>query len=262
MVVPHREEGAVDVNAETIVGWAAVAFRIWWVIEDPTSAAYRRPQHENLPAYGGKRDCAAFRVDLVRPGAVLSPLTQVPASVNRFLLPGESHVITVREHPAVLLPRTFLTLAGLAIAGWLSSSVAHGNNTAILVIWILWVILLLWLGMGVWEWAVHYFVTTSNRLMVAQGVITRQVNFIPLNRVTDVEFRRTPTGRLLGYGELEVMTPGQDEKMRHIRFLPYPEQIYYEVTGLMFQDTGRRCPQCAMSIPTAAKRCPHCTSQI
>lgn len=182
---------------------------------------------------------------------------QMPASVNKLLLPGETQVISVREHPAVLLRAALLTLAGLAIAAWLSSSVAHGNNTAILVIWILWVILLVWLGTRVWEWAVHYFVVTSKRLMLAQGVILRRVNFIPLDKVTDVEFRRSWAGRVLGYGELEVMSPGQDEDMRHIRFIPYPEQIYLEVCGLMFQDT-KRCRECAMSIPTAAQLCPYC----
>ncbi len=182
---------------------------------------------------------------------------QMPASVNKYLLPGETQVITVRENPAVLLRRALLTLAGLAIAAWLSSSVAHGNNAAILVIWIFWVILLLWLGTRVWEWAVHYFVVTSKRLMLIQGVILRRVNFIPLDKVTDVEFRRSSAGRLLGYGELEVMSPGQDEDMRHIRFIPYPEQIYLEVCGLMFQDT-KRCRKCAMSIPTAAELCPYC----
>jgi membrane protein YdbS with pleckstrin-like domain len=185
----------------------------------------------------------------------------MPASVNRHLLPGETHVITVREHPAVLLKHALLTLAGLAIAGWLSSSVAHGNNTAIGVIWILWLILLLWLGTQVWEWAVHYFVVTSQRLMLTQGVILRKVNFIPLKKVTDVEFQRSSAGRLLGYGEFEIMSPGQDEDMRHIRFIPYPEQIYLEVCGLMFEDT-KRCPECAMNIPAAARRCPYCGTPI
>ena len=27
-------------NAKTIAGWAAVAFVIWWVIEQPTAAAH------------------------------------------------------------------------------------------------------------------------------------------------------------------------------------------------------------------------------
>jgi hypothetical protein len=29
-----------DVNLKTVVGWAALAFVIWWVIEAPASAAH------------------------------------------------------------------------------------------------------------------------------------------------------------------------------------------------------------------------------
>ena len=62
----------------------------------------------------------------------------VPASVNKYLLPHERQVITVHQHPAILIRPIFEVLIGLAIAGWLSNSVANGNNIAILVIW--WVI--------------------------------------------------------------------------------------------------------------------------
>ena len=65
----------------------------------------------------------------------------VPASVNRFLLPHERQVITVHQHPAILIKPIFWVLIGLAVAGWLSGSIAHGNGTAILIIWILWGVL-------------------------------------------------------------------------------------------------------------------------
>jgi len=29
-----------DVNAKTLAGWAAIAFIVWWVIEQPTNAAH------------------------------------------------------------------------------------------------------------------------------------------------------------------------------------------------------------------------------
>jgi hypothetical protein len=30
----------VDVNIKTILGWLALAFVVWWVIEEPTAAAH------------------------------------------------------------------------------------------------------------------------------------------------------------------------------------------------------------------------------
>ena len=29
-----------DVNAKTLAGWAAIAFVVWWVIEQPANAAH------------------------------------------------------------------------------------------------------------------------------------------------------------------------------------------------------------------------------
>lgn len=166
----------------------------------------------------------------------LVPSTEaVPSSLGRYLLPNERHVISVREHPAVLVLPILLTLVGLAIAGWLSNAVANGNDTAILIIWIAWGVLLLWLVLKIANWSVHYFAVTSHRLMLTQGLITHQVNMIPLKKVSDIEFRRSGLGRFLGYGEFEVTAAGlPDLALRNIRFIPYPEQLYLEVCGLMF----------------------------
>lgn len=160
----------------------------------------------------------------------------VPASVNRYLLPHERQVITVHQHPAVLIRPIFEVLAGLAIAGWLSNSVTRGNGTAILVIWLLWGILFLRLVVKVWEWAETYFVVTSQRFLLAEGIVTRKVKMMPLAKVTDMSFQRSAVGRILGYGEFIVESAGQDQALNRVRHLPYPEQLYLEVCGLIFKD--------------------------
>lgn len=160
----------------------------------------------------------------------------VPASVGRFLLPSEQHVISVHHHPVVLLGRAIAVLAGLAAAGWLSHYAAHGNNTAILVIWLLWVMLLLWLVAKIVEWRFYHFVITSRRVVLVTGVLFRGVNAIPLEKVTDIEFRQSQTGRLLGYGHFEIFSLGQDPKMRTFKYLPYPAQLYLEACALIFKE--------------------------
>ncbi|HLK73395.1 MAG TPA: PH domain-containing protein [Streptosporangiaceae bacterium] len=167
----------------------------------------------------------------------LAPNTDtVPASVNRYLLPHERQVISVHEHPAVLIGPIALVLLGLAIAGLLSNYVAHGNVDAILIIWGAWVVLLLWLAVKIWSWSVDYFVVTSQRLLLAQGVIVRKVGMLPLAKVTDMSFQRSWIGRILGYGEFIVESAGQDQALRNVKFIPYPEQLYLEVCGLIFKD--------------------------
>jgi uncharacterized membrane protein YdbT with pleckstrin-like domain len=167
----------------------------------------------------------------------LAPNTDtVPASVNRYLLPHERQVISVHEHPAVLIPPIALVLLGLAIAGLLSNYVAHGNTAAILVIWGAWVVLLVWFGFKIWDWSVNYFVVTSHRLILAKGFIVRKIGMLPLTKVTDMSFQRTTIGRLLGYGEFIVESAGQDQALRNVKFIPYPEQLYLEVCGLIFKE--------------------------
>src|SRR6201986_3620309 len=161
---------------------------------------------------------------------------RVPASVNRYLLPHERQVISVHQHPAVLIRPVFEVLIGLAIAGWLSSSVAHGNNIVILVIWVLWGLVVLRLAVKVFEWAETYFVVTSQRFILATGIVTRKVNMMPLAKVTDMSFQRSPMGRILGYGEFVLESAGQDQALSNVDYLPYPEQLYLEVCGLIFKD--------------------------
>ena len=167
----------------------------------------------------------------------LAPNTDtVPASVNKYLLSHERQVISVHQHPAVLIRPGFEVLIGLAIAGWASSSIAHGNDTVILVIWILWALLLLRLLWKVFEWSENYFVITSQRLLLSEGFLTRKVNMMPLAKVTDMSFQRSAMGRLLGYGEFIVESAGQDQSLRNVDHLPYPEQLYLEVCGLIFKE--------------------------
>ena len=71
-------------------------------------------------------------------------------------------------------------------------------------------------------------------MLLATGVFTRSVNMMPLTKVTDMRFERSAAGRLLGYGKFIVESAGQDQALRSVDHLPYPEQLYLEVCGLIF----------------------------
>lgn len=171
-------------------------------------------------------------------GIRVVPNETVPAAVYKVLLPYERQVITVRFHPAVLIRPVAEVLGGLALAGLLSTTIAHGNGTVMLVIWLLWLVLVARLLYKVFEWLDEYFVVTSQRLLLATGVVTKTVNMMPLSKVTDMRFERSAMGRLLGYGKFIVESAGQDQALRMVDHLPYPEQLYLEVCGLIFKDKG------------------------
>jgi hypothetical protein len=50
-----------------------------------------------------------------------------------------------------------------------------------------------------------------------------------------MSFQRTTMGRLLGYGQFILESAGQDQALRIVDYLPYPEQLYLEVCGLIFK---------------------------
>jgi len=160
----------------------------------------------------------------------------VPPAIARYLLPHERQVITVRLHPAVLIRPVAETLGGLALAALLSALVAKGNGAVLLVIWLAWVVLLGRLAFKVWEWWDNHFVVTSARLLLATGTFTKKVNMMPLNKVMDMSFQRSTMGRILGYGEFIVESAAKDQALAHLDHLPYPEQLYLEVCGLIFKD--------------------------
>ena len=59
---------------------------------------------------------------------------------------------------------------------------------------------MLYVVFKVWEWSEDYFVVTSERMLQASGVFVRKIAMMPLVKVTDMTFRRSTMGRILGYG--------------------------------------------------------------
>ncbi|MGB6456513.1 MAG: PH domain-containing protein [Streptosporangiaceae bacterium] len=159
-----------------------------------------------------------------------------PVIINKYLLPREVEVAWVHQHRAVLIAPIALTVAGLLIALILSATYVHGLLGDIM--WIAWGLLFLRLAWKVANWAVDYFVVTSERLLLTTGFLTRQVNMMPLTKVTEMRFQRTLPGRLLGYGEFIVESAGPDQALRHVRFIPYPEDLYVLICGMLFPSSA------------------------
>jgi membrane protein YdbS with pleckstrin-like domain len=165
-----------------------------------------------------------------------------PASVSKYLLPNEEQVITTRRHPALLIGPSLLALAGLLAAAVLSATVLHSNAILSAVVWIAWFALFARLVWKTINWAVDFFVVTSHRILFTSGVLTRKVAMMPLSKVTDMSFQRSFPGRILGYGEFIVESAGQDQALRTIDHIPYPEQLYLEVCGMLFGGDDQESP--------------------
>lgn len=161
---------------------------------------------------------------------------RAPVAINKYLLPREVQVATVRQHPAVLIGPSAAALGGLLVVGVLTATVVHG--VLAWVLWGLWGILLVRLLWKAGNWAVDYFVVTTERLLLTTGLLTRKVNMMPLTKVTDMSFKRSFPGRILGYGEFIVESAGQDQALRNVEYIPYPEQLYLLICGMLFPSSA------------------------
>ncbi|MFN2488195.1 MAG: PH domain-containing protein [Actinomycetota bacterium] len=157
------------------------------------------------------------------------------ASHSRYIGDSESIVLEVRRHYAVLL-RPCLETVGVAVAasalGSLLSPLRGDDiiDTVLGLVTILFVLRLLWKGL---QWLEDRVVVTDQRMFEVSGILTRKVASMPLAKLTDLTYRRSVLGRVFGYGDLVVETPGQRQALTHIDFLPRPDEFYRQLTQLV-----------------------------
>ena len=57
---------------------------------------------------------------------------------------------------------------------------------------------------------------------------------VPLSRATQLGLRRSFWGRVFGYGQFVLDGAEARQAIRSVNFMPYPEQLYLEIIGLIF----------------------------
>jgi uncharacterized membrane protein YdbT with pleckstrin-like domain len=174
----------------------------------------------------------------------VSPAASVPVSVSRFLLPHERSCLTVRKHPAELAGPFILVCGGLVAAGELTRRSVRPK-----IVWGAYLPVLLYFLRRAAAWQATYFTVTDMRMILVSGFVVRKVAMMPLAKVTDMTFRRSALGRLLGYGEFIVESAGAEQALRSIDFLPYPEQLYLQVCDLLFPVAVAESPQDQDDLP-------------
>ena len=156
-------------------------------------------------------------------------------SLARYLAHDEQVVLEVRRHPAVLV-RPVLVAAAVTFAGVLIG-VAFTPGTqrdAIDTICGLVVsFFILRAAWRVWEWWIDRVIVTDQRIFEISGLLTRTVASMPVGRVTDMTYKRTFAGRLLGFGEVTVESAGQEQGLSSIDHIPRPDHFYLTITSLV-----------------------------
>jgi len=161
--------------------------------------------------------------------------TGPPASVNKYLLPHEHSVIAIRMHPAALAGPLILACGGLVAARKLTSRSARPD-----IIWGAYLLLPLYFLRRLAAWPTTYLIVTEKRMVVIGGLASRTAAAMSLDKVTGLTLQRTVLGRLLGYGTLIVALHGRRQASSKVRYVPYPEQLYLEISALLWpEEPGR-----------------------
>ncbi len=157
------------------------------------------------------------------------------AGLARYLAPDERVILETRRHLSVLLRPFGLFVGAVFAASVVGFVVSPGSSRDLIdqAVGLVAAYFSFKLAWEIWCWWVDMIVVTDQRIFEVAGILTRSVSSMPLSKVTDMTYRRSLLGRILGYGDLVVETPGQKQAFAVISRLPRPDDFYRTVTALV-----------------------------
>jgi len=147
---------------------------------------------------------------------------------DRYLLPREHRLATIRQHPAMLVPPLAAAFGGVLAATAVSVVSSHSRLPQVIA----WVLALLLTGrcvVVVGSWGTRRMVMTGDRFMLVSGTFGRRVKLIPYSALLEMTYSRSFAGRLLGFGTFTIEAGGRPVLV--IDYIPYPEQLQLLLSG-------------------------------
>jgi membrane protein YdbS with pleckstrin-like domain len=195
---------------------------------------FRRPDISQEDLEGLQVDATGLPMG---PRRVL-PLEDEPSSlVARYLFPTERYRGEWKRHwihlSAPFLIGALATLALGYLSGFLVTMNAPAAASTVAVV--IWLAVMGWVAWRFGDWYFDRFILTNKRVMVVNGIITRNVAMMPLLRVTDMKYEQSPIGRMLNYGTFILESAGQEQALREVTHLPNPNELYLRVVEEMYE---------------------------
>jgi uncharacterized membrane protein YdbT with pleckstrin-like domain len=169
-----------------------------------------------------------------------------PRDPDEYLLDSERRVIRVRLHWACMAWDTFEAVALLTVCVMISYLLPPTLWLLQNVLWYAALAVVLRYAYLVLSWWVERIVVTDKRILMTTGVFTTRVLMMPISKVTDLTYKRTVDGRMLGYGTIIVESAGQIQALNRIEYLPKPEQVYDAISELVFGDKKAQAERFSM----------------
>ena len=112
-----------------------------------------------------------------------------------------------------------------------------------------------WLGLQYLKWNFTHFVITTDRVLFRSGVLSKHGVEIPLERVSNINFRQSIFERMIGAGDLAIESAGRDGQST-FNDVRQPEAVQQELYKQMERYAKKRAswsqPQGAAPAPASA----------
>jgi uncharacterized membrane protein YdbT with pleckstrin-like domain len=135
--------------------------------------------------------------------------------LSKLMIPEESVVHTARRSVAATFGGLFVFLAlvliGVGVAYALSAPAAGLLGTGMLMV-VAVVLGILLLGRYIW-WRNKVYVVTNLRVMKLEGIFSKSHRDASLDKINDLVMTQSVLGRLLGYGDLQILTANEASGM-------------------------------------------------
>jgi membrane protein YdbS with pleckstrin-like domain len=132
-----------------------------------------------------------------------------------LLADGEEVVMHKRPHWKLLVGPVLVFLLAVGVGTYLAAVIRDQSwaGWGWLALSVIGAALVLWLTVvPVLRWRTTHFVVTNRRVLVREGILSRQGIDIPMSRINSVQFRHTALERLLGCGTL-IIESASDEPL-------------------------------------------------
>lgn len=134
---------------------------------------------------------------------------------DSLLASGERMLRRSRQHPLMLARRARWAILALALAlGGLAAKLVTGGTGPIFG-FLGWLTLVMfvaggaWFVLGILRYRNEEFLVTSRRVVHIEGVANKRVVDASLEKISDAVLTESALGRLLGYGDLSLLTASE-----------------------------------------------------
>jgi uncharacterized membrane protein YdbT with pleckstrin-like domain len=133
---------------------------------------------------------------------------------DRLLADGETVVLRTRQHwLATLIDARYPWLIFLAtiILLVLSSNVGDSGIRSVVgyVVLVGLVVSLAWLAKVYWNWYSEDYIVTNRRVLKVEGIINKRSADSSLEKINDAVLEQNLLGRMLNYGDLDILTAAE-----------------------------------------------------